>query len=139
MPRPTRDQILLYAEDALLNGLTKKESYQKNINADLTQIGHAVIRLEKSQEYLDIRDSLMSDDSLRLRKKAIEIRGKYAKLIETNIDTMQSVLEGVVAGEIADKAIAVRLANETIGAMSMVDAPQQVNQPGSIDKSSAVQ
>lgn len=137
--KPTRDDIIGYVQDVVTNGYTKKDAFQKNIDNSIVDVTKAVIRLEKSEDFQAVYGVIMDDDTMRLNKKVKVIQGKYADLIEKNIDTASAILDKVKGGEVKDQAIAVRLVNETVGAMAIVNGPAQAQQPGSLNKANAVQ
>lgn len=136
--QPSADQIIAYIHDILLQGSTKKDSYQKNINGSISNVHRSIGALERTQTFKDIYSSIITDNNLRMKEKVGKVKSKYLDLIELNIDTMTNVLKeaGKTTGEdsLKNKAIAVRLANETVGAMSIVDGPQNAQPPGALKK-----
>jgi len=135
--RVTKDQMVAYATDIVFNGLTKKDSYLRNVK-DVNQVHIAIARMEKTEEYQSLLASIMGDDAAKLAAKVKRVQDKYVGLMEKNIDTASSVLDGVKDGELKDKAIAVRLVNETVGAMAVVTGATQPQAPGQLNKAGAV-
>jgi len=135
--RVTKDQMVAYATDIVFNGSTKKDSYLRNVK-DVNQVHIAIARMEKTEEYQSLLASIMGDDAAKLAAKVKRVQDKYVGLMEKNIDTASSVLDGVKDGELKDKAIAVRLVNETVGAMAVVTGATQPQAPGQLNKAGAV-
>ena len=129
--------MVAYATDIVFNGSTKKDSYLRNIK-DVNQVHIAIARMEKTEEYQSLLASIMGDDAAKLAAKVKRVQDKYVGLMEKNIDTASSVLDGVKDGELKDKAIAVRLVNETVGAMAVVTGATQPQAPGQLNKAGAV-
>lgn len=134
----TRDEMLAYINGIVLEGLTKKGSYQKYVNDTLSQPQQAVIALEKKPEFQELYRVIMEDDAMQLAAKAKKVQLDYVKLIEKNIGTAARILDDVADKEITDRAIAVRLVNETVGAMGVVTGTSSPNAPGKLDKGSVV-
>lgn len=130
--------MLAYINATLFEGMTKKEAYLTHINSTLSHPHQAVLALEKKPEFRELYDHIMEDDNARLQAKANKIKLKYASLIEKNIDTASAILDEVEDGELQDKAVAVRLVNETVGAMAIVSGTSQPTAPGKLDKSGVV-
>lgn len=129
--------MVAYATDIVFNGSTKKDSYLRNVK-DVNQVHIAIARMEKTEEYQSLLASIMGDDAAKLAAKVKRVQDKYVGLMEKNIDTASSVLDGVKDGELKDKAIAVRLVNETVGAMGVVTGASQPQSPGQLNKAGAV-
>jgi len=129
--------MVAYATDIVFNGSTKKDSYLRNVK-DVNQVHIAIARMEKTEEYQSLLASIMGDDAAKLAAKVKRVQDKYVGLMEKNIDTASSVLDGVKDGELKDKAIAVRLVNETVGAMAVVTGATQPQAPGQLNKAGAV-
>ena len=129
--------MVAYATDIVFNGSTKKDSYLRNVK-DVNQVHIAIARMEKTEEYQSLLASIMGDDAAKLAAKVRRVQDKYVGLMEKNIDTASSVLDGVKDGELKDKAIAVRLVNETVGAMAVVTGATQPQAPGQLNKAGAV-
>lgn len=137
--RASREQIIAYIEDVLFRNKTKKASYQDNINPDIKNVHAAIRTLEGREDFKAIYTVLNSDGQLQLQETALRVRNKYAKLVEKNIDTATDVLES--SESIKDKATAVRLVNETIGALAPVSGAQHApdNQGGGkLNRGSAI-
>lgn len=136
--QPSADKIIAYVHDILLQGMTKKDSYQKNINNSISNVHRSIGALERTQTFKDIYASIITDDNLRMKEKVAKVKSKYLGLIELNIDTMTNVLKEAAKSEgensLKDKAIAVRLANETVGAMAIVDGPNNAQPVGALKK-----
>lgn len=134
--------MLGYINDVLLNGYTKKDAYLKNINGDIKQPSLAVVNMEKRKDFQEIYQSIISDDQLQMNGKIKKVQSKYVDLIEKNLDTAAGILDEVAktSGEdsLKNKAIAVRLVNETVGAMGIVQGPAQATPPGKLNKAGAV-
>lgn len=139
--QPNREDILSYITDNIIGGLTKKDSYLKNINADIKDTNKAIQRLEKTDNFQMIYQSVVNDDSLKLQIKVKKVQSKYVELMDKNLDTAIDVLDAVkgTKGSITEKAVAVRLVNETIGAMAIVNGPTQAQKPGELDRSGVIQ
>lgn len=135
---PTRDQMLAYIEATLIGKSTKKDAYLKHVNPDIKQANLAVARMEKLPEYQELYSTIATDDNLKMQTDVQRVQRKYVNLIEKNIDTMNGILDDVKNAEVKDKAVAVRLANETVGAMSIVDGPKGPQHPGTLNKAAAV-
>jgi len=129
--------MVAYATDIVFNGSTKKDSYLRNVK-DVNQVHIAIARMEKTEEYQSLLASIMGDDAAKLAAKVRRVQDKYVGLMEKNIDTASSVLDGVKDGELKDKAVAVRLVNETVGAMAVVTGATQPQAPGQLNKAGAV-
>lgn len=136
--RTDPEKILAYIVDQIVSGLDKKSSYLKNIN-EVSKVHIAISRLEKSQQYEEVYASVMNDNNMLLKAKAQKARLQYVNLINKNLDLAESVVDSVKEGTVKDKGIAIRLMNETIGAMSIVDGPTQAQAPGALNKGSVVQ
>lgn len=135
--RVTKDQMVAYATDVVMNGATKKDAYLRNVK-DVNQVHIAIARMEKTDEYQSILSSIMGDDAAKLATKVRRVQDKYVGLIEKNIDTASKILDKVADGEVKDQAIAVRLVNETVGAMGVVTGTAQPQAPGQLNKAGAV-
>jgi hypothetical protein len=137
-----RDKVLQYIEATLVHGYTKKDAYLAFIDSDCKAPHQAIARLEKNKEYQDILAVITSDENYKFQIRAQRVKGKFLGLVEKNIDTADQVLDDVKNSEdVKSKAVAVRLVNETIQAMSVISggAPP-VGQPGNpkLDKSGVV-
>ena len=129
--------MVAYATDIVFNGSTKKDSYLRNIK-EVNQVHIAIARMEKTEEYQSLLASIMGDDAAKLVAKVRRVQDKYVGLMEKNIDTASGILDNVADGELKDKAIAVRLVNETVGAMGVVTGASQPQAPGQLNKAGAV-
>lgn len=137
----SRDDIILYIEAILIRGYTKKAAYLEFINDKIVNVSDAVQKLEKKKEFQDIYDVIVTDANYAIQKKAQAVKEKYVDLVDENISLMRDVLKDASKSEDAKtKATAVRLANETITAMSIVDKPTDGSAPGQgqLNKSSVI-
>jgi len=133
-----RSKILSYIEATLTGGLTKKDAYLTHVDDKVKNPTAAVARLERSKEFQDIYHTLITDENYKFQESAQRVRSKYLGLIEKNIDTAGSMLDG--ADTTSEKAKAVRLTNETIQAMAIVANPTPADREGSkpINKSGVI-
>ena len=129
--------MVAYATDIVFNGSTKKDAYLRNVK-EVNQVHIAIARMEKTEEYQSLLASIMGDDAAKLAAKVRRVQDKYVGLMEKNIDTASGILDNVADGELKDKAIAVRLVNETVGAMGVVTGASQPQAPGQLNKAGAV-
>lgn len=116
--KASRDQIIAYIQDILFRGKTKTQSYKDNINDEIKDVFPAIKSLENREDFKAIYNVLDSDGNLAAQTTALKVRNKYIKLIEKNLDTAAEVLDE--AETIKDKATAVRLVNETVGALAPI-------------------
>jgi len=99
--------------------------------------------MEKKKEYQDLFATISTDENYKFQMRAQTVKGKYLGLIEKNIDTADKILDEVSTDEstLKDKATAVRLVNETVGALAVISggAPP-VGQSGApkLDKSGVI-
>lgn len=137
-----RDKVLQYIEAILVHAYTKKDAYLAFIDSDCKAPHQAIARMENNKEYQDILAVIASDENYKFQIRTQRVRGKFLGLVEKNIDTADQVLEDVKDSEnVKDKAVAVRLVNETIQAMSVISGgTPPAGQPGNpkIDKSGVV-
>jgi hypothetical protein len=132
--------MLQYIEATLMHGYSKKDAYLNFIDGTNKNPVAAANRLEKKQEYRDIYATVSTDENHQFQIRAQKVRGKFLKLVEKNIDTVDGVLEDVQAENLQSKATAVRLVNETVQAMSVVSggAPEQRSNAPRLDKSGVI-
>lgn len=143
---PTRAQIISYAEDVILRGKSKAESYRSNIDANEKNLHYQISLLERRKDFKAVAEVLTQDNDRMLMEQAMEVRKKYLSLMGKNIDSASRLLD---KAEKADKqedtakntAMAVRLVNETITAMAAVGgAPMTAsNSTQQLDPSGIVQ
>lgn len=120
---PSRDDIVAYIQATLFQGKTKADAYREFINPDIKNVTNAVYALEKRSEFVAVYQTLNSDGNLELQEMALRLKKKYGKMIERNIDTATELLDEAETNK--DKATAVRLVNETVGAMAVIQGPGQ--------------
>lgn len=137
--KPSKHQIVSYIDATLTRGESKIDAYKKHINPNIRAASSAVKRFEKSPDYIALMESLSVDNDLQLNMKVAKVRSKYVGLIEKNIDAMSGIIDSTKDMEISEKAKAVRLANETITAMQIVDGPKEQGPPaGKLNRGGAV-
>lgn len=134
--------MIAYIEATLVRGYTKKAAYQEFVDRDVKDPQQAVLRMEKKKEFKDLYQSIYTDDNMRLQLRMNQVKGKFVAVVEKNIDVLDEALELVKGdkGTTREKATVVRLANETIQAMSVVSGAGSAQAPGApkIDRSGVV-
>lgn len=133
--------MIAYAEAVHIQKFPKGKAYKAYVNDKVKDVFNAIGRLERNEEYKAIVTTILEDSNFQLDKKIANVRSKYVSLIESNIDTMQNVIKKASEeGQLKDQAMAVRLANETITAMSIIDGSREPSKPtqGTINKSSVI-
>ena len=118
-----RNSMIEYIQAVLVGGISKKKAYLEFIDPNSKDAAAAVNRMEKRPDFIKLHASIKADDALQMEKSVSRVKLKYVKLIEKNMDTMSDVLDN--AEDMKEKAIAVRLANETITAMGIIDRPTE--------------
>lgn len=137
--KPSKHQIVSYIDATLTRGENKIEAYKKHINPNIRSASSAIKRFEQSPDYIALMESLSIDNDQQLNIKVAKVRSKYVNLIEKNIDAMGDIIDSTEGMEINEKAKAVRLANETITAMQIVDGPKEPGNPaGKLNRGGAV-
>lgn len=137
--RLSRDQIVAYIEAVLFQGYTKKDAYLSHVNKDISNVHQAISALEKREDFQEVYRVLNSDGNLEVREAALRMKKKYANLIEKNIDKATDVLDE--AETIKEKAAAVRLVNETVGALAPITNPGSAgvgDQPTKLKRGSVI-
>lgn len=136
-----RDKVLQYIEATLVHGYTKKDAYLAFIDSECKAPHAAISRMEKKKDYQDILTVVTSDENYKFQIRTQRVRGKFLGLVEDNIDTATQVLKDVKKEDTKTKAVAVRLVNETIQAMSVISGgTPPAGQPGTpkLDKSGVI-
>lgn len=145
--KATRQQIVNYIEAVLYKNIPKIRAYQEHINDTLKNPHSAINRLEASADFKAIYATMAGDDDVILEKAIARAQNKYVKLVEKNIDKMANILDEAENTDreegtgVKNQAIAVRLANETISAMSIVQGASPPASTGGnkrLDKSSVI-
>lgn len=130
---PNRDDVIKYIEATLFGGMTKKDAYMEYINPDIKNVHGAITTMENKKEFKDLYQALFSDDALKAQHTIQRVRNKFAGLVENNIDATSKILQDVMQDDKASqrsKSGAVRLANETISAMAVIQGATPVEQDG---------
>jgi len=135
---PTKEQITAYIEAVLFKKSTKKAAYLEHINPNISNVPQAISVLEKRTDFKDMYGVLNSDLNLQSQESMLRIQSKYAKMVEKNIDVATDVLDQ--ANDQKQKSSAVRLVNETVGALAIISGnsnPEDKN-PKKLDKSGII-
>lgn len=120
---PTSGDIVKYIEAILVGGFSKRQAYRDNINADIKNIDQAISVLERKAEFKALYETVLRDHNTRITSSIEAVKASYVDLIGTNIKVAKEVLEE--AEDNTEKARAVRLANETISSMAIINSNSQ--------------
>lgn len=133
----SRQDMVNYIQSTLMGGMNKATAYKAHIDPLVKDVYGAISRLEKRNEFVEMHQSIVDSDKNAANKLALRVKSKYLSMAEKNLDVASDLLDKANSDE--SKAKAVRLANETFGAMSIIGVAQpQENTPLKLDKSSVV-
>lgn len=137
-----KEAAVKYIQAITYKGYKKKAAYIQYIDPNCNQknVHTLIANMEKKPEFMEMVKVVMSDSSMELQQDVARVKGKFVKLVESNIDTMTQVLTGVKGKEMKEQATAIRLANETVTAMGAVSGNTSggANNPTEIDPSALI-
>ena len=137
-----REDMLSYIQATLMGGMKKAVAYKAFIDPLIGHVYPAINRLENRDDFHELMQNIIDTDDLAAKKSISRVRNKYLTMTEKALDKASELLDesGEEGKSSADKAQAVRLANETFGAMAIIGAssPNTGNSQGAIDKKSHI-
>lgn len=132
-----KEDMVNYIRATLIGGMSKRAAYSAHINFSIKDVDGAIMRLEKRDDFIELYQTIVEADQSHGARLAMRVKAKYMSMTEKNIDVATSLLEDAESAE--EKAKAVRLANETFGAMAIIGvANPQDNTPLKLDKTGVV-
>lgn len=133
----TRQEMVAYIEAILMKGYTKKDAFLEFIDPEAKDVHSRINTMENRAEFYEIYKTLNSDSNLQIQETINRVKKKYAALVEKNIDKATEVLDQTET--IKDKATAIRLVNETVGALSIMSGNTTPDkQPRKLDRGASV-
>jgi hypothetical protein len=118
--RQSRDRMLEYIQGILIQRMTKKQAYLTYIDPDAKNPNQSIVAMENKAEFKAMHKVISGDANLQINARMIQVRDKFVRVVEKNLDTIDQLFDDVKNGETKEKATVVRLANETISAMAVV-------------------
>lgn len=132
----SREMLVQYIQATVVGGVGKKVAYTSFINPLERHPSQAAHQLESRNEYHELKQTIIDNDDIVLKKTSTRLRSKYASMVERNIEVATSMLDE--AEDNKEKSQAVRLVNETVQALAVIGGTSEPVRQNIIDKGSAV-